>query len=94
MIRMCDMYHVISEKIQKGASREIPFSSHADLLERIFELEDRNLSLIGHFQQSEEEFEEIKGLFHSTAVKLGWKISCQHENCFSSKFSRVKPSVN
>jgi len=58
----------------KGTSSKIPFSSHADLLERIFELEDRNLSLIGHFQQSEEEFEEIKGLFHSTAVKLDSQI--------------------
>ena len=74
---------MVSEKIQKGTSREIPFSSQADLLERIFELEDRNLSLIGHFQQSEEEFEEIKGLFHSTAVKLGWKTYRQNKNCFT-----------
>jgi len=58
----------------KMESKEIPFSSPSALLERIFELEDRNLSLIGHFQQSEEEFEEIKDLFHSTAVKLDSQI--------------------
>merc|ERR1712142_264383 len=58
----------------KMESKEIPFSSPSALLERIFELEDRNLSLIGHFQQSEEEFEEIKDLFHTTAVKLDSQI--------------------
>ena len=67
-------------------SKEIPFSSPSALLERIFELEDRNLSLIGHFQQSEEEFEEIKDLFHSTAVKLGLptdeKLKAVHDKNF------------
>lgn len=55
-------------------SVEIPFENPNALLEKIFELEDRNLSLIGHFQQSEEEFDEIKHLFKITANKLGSQI--------------------
>lgn len=44
------------------------------MLDTISELEDRNLSLIGHFQQSEEEFDEIKQLFKISAHKLDTQI--------------------
>ena len=67
-------------------SKELPFTSPSGLLERIFELEDRNLSLIGHFQQSEEEFEEIKDLFHSTAVKLG--LSTVEKRFYEKRFMK------
>jgi len=56
---------------------ENPFSpsSGVDLmLERIAELETRNLSLIGHFQHSEESFDEVKKVFEKTEQRLEKQI--------------------
>jgi len=59
---------------QGDEKTDIPFVDPGSLMEKVFELEDRNLSLIGHFQQSEEEFDEIRKLFTITANKLGSQI--------------------
>ena len=56
---------------------ENPFSPIAGvdlMLERIEELETRNLSLIGHFQHSEEAFDEIKKVFEETEQRLEKQI--------------------
>jgi hypothetical protein len=56
---------------------ENPFSPNSGvdlLLERIEELETRNLSLIGHFQHSEEAFDEVKKVFEKTEHRLGKQI--------------------
>ena len=52
----------------------MPFDSPADLLETIVELEDRNFSLIGHFEHSEEDFDEIQRVFKQTETKLDSQI--------------------
>ena len=52
----------------------LPFDSPTDLLETIVELEDRNFSLIGHFEQSEEDFDEIQRVFKQTETKLDSQI--------------------
>merc|ERR1712173_12081 len=59
----------------EGTCWDIPFQSGQKLVEKIEELEDRNLSLIGHFQQSEEEFEEKRHLFLRTEQKLDFQIN-------------------
>jgi len=59
----------------KSDDAPIPFQNASGLLESIFELEDRNLSLIGHFHQSEEEFDEIRAIFQRTAKKLDTQIA-------------------
>ena len=53
---------------------EIPFTSPQEFQDQIEELEDRNLSLIGYFQQSEEEFDEIERIYIITASKLDVQI--------------------
>merc|ERR1711915_616321 len=53
---------------------DVPFESSADLLETIGELEDRNFSLIGHFEHSEEDFDEIQRVFKQTEQKLDAQI--------------------
>ena len=52
----------------------MPFESPADLLETIVELEDRNFSLIGHFEHSEEDFDEIQRVFKQTEQKIDSQI--------------------
>ena len=52
----------------------MPFDSPTDLLETIVELEDRNFSLIGHFEQSEEDFDEIQRVFKQTEQKIDSQI--------------------
>ena len=52
----------------------LPFDSPTDLLETIVELEDRNFSLIGHFEQSEEDFDEIQRVFKQTEQKIDSQI--------------------
>ena len=44
----------------------IPFDSPDEIMKSIEDYEDRNLSLIGHFQQSQEELDSIKKSHHLT----------------------------
>jgi uncharacterized protein YqgV (UPF0045/DUF77 family) len=58
---MKSMKPVVSiEKQQSDDVCHIPFDSPAAIMKSIEDYEDRNLSLIGHFQQSQEELESIK----------------------------------
>jgi len=58
----------------RPTSVQIPFANPNNLLESLYELEDRNLSLIGHFQHSEEEFEEVRTIFKRNVKKIETQI--------------------
>merc|ERR1711915_1141745 len=70
----CQEWVKLYEEVKTKAT-DVPFESSADLLETIVKLEDRNFSLIGHFEQSEEDFDEIQRVFKQTEQKLAAQIN-------------------
>merc|ERR1711973_597706 len=70
----CEEWKKIYRDFETKVVENLPFDSPTDLLETIVELEDRNFSLIGHFEQSEEDFDEIQRVFKQTEQKIDSQI--------------------
>merc|ERR1711937_984635 len=70
----CEEWKRIYRDFETKVVENLPFDSPTDLLETIVELVDRNFSLIGHFEQSEEDFDEIQRVFKQTEQKIASQI--------------------